>query len=469
MAVETATGFISLGITLGLSLCAVVLVLWFHRRRAYQPIRSRFWWQSECLVVVILFWAIWLSVALEFPGLGQTFLLFAYAFLMNAAFAILLRLSHIFSAYEVAAVYAAWNSSDRDEDIGSRFARGGFFVKYASVIQRPSAQAIALLVHTLVQATVYGVAAATIEFTVFEELLATGVIMMFYVGPMVYLAVKVIALDDGLYLKREMVLLGCVAIVVGTAFVVFRLLLDDRFLNYVIVLYGVPFPNILIIIGMPLYKSYAWEAEAERYIAEGGHDAPIGSVFQESMSSISSRRGSDRRAVKKGEGQQVEAIVQAGGQEARGSGTGALPRLELNQVLQHPQGRVAFTTFCKLELSHENVLFFLDATKFLNFLGSSGTDPGGGEVLLQATELYEKYIMNNAVLQINIGHLTLRAFEEAGFGDGQEFSPEGALKAVKAAANEVYQLMVRGPFVRFLRHSLYREFVRLISDAQDQA
>ena len=199
MEVESATGFISLGITLGLCFLSGLLALWFHRRRSFQPIRSRFWWLSEFITLTAVVWATWLAVALEFPALGQTFLLYAYAFLMNAAFAVLIRLGHIYSAYEVAAVYAAWNSSDDGDDIGTRLSNGGFFVRHAATVQRPLAQGIAMAVHTVFQAVLWGVASVTIgEFTVEEELIGTGVLLFCYVAPMAYLAMKILSLDDGL-------------------------------------------------------------------------------------------------------------------------------------------------------------------------------------------------------------------------------------------------------------------------------
>ena len=43
--------------------------------------------------------------------------------------------------------------------------------------------------------------------------------------------------------------------------------------------------------------------------------------------------------------------------------------------------------------------------------------------------------------------------------DRAEFDANAAFKAVRSARDEVYRLMVGGPFVRFLRHKLYQDFI----------
>lgn len=470
MAEATATGYIALSVTMSLCICSAGLTLWFHKRRAFQPIRSRFWWQSEAIVAIILIWAVYLSFALEFPGLGQTFFLFSYAFLMNSAFAVLIRLSHIYSAYSVAAVYAAWSSSDGAEDIHKRLAKSGFYVRYGDTVQNPRVQAIAMVTHALLQAVLWGVTVSvTGEFTVDEELMAAGIVLLFYITPMFYFAYKVVYINDGLFLRREMFAIAVVAAVLGVAFVAVRLLVEDRLYAGLVVLFGTPYPIILILVGFPLYKSYAWQAEAKRFMAEGGHDGPFESFYLESnISSTNSGRESFEEKhpeVQRKETREIEAIEAIGVERETAQEKRRLPRLELNQVLVHPAGRMAFIAFCKQELNHETVLFFLDATKLLLLLKSKEQVASEEEVAQRASTLYHNYIKAGAALQVNLSYDMRVAFVEAGVSGTEEVAEEinidkDALStALRVARDEIYQLMVKGPFVRFLRHKLYDDFI----------
>ena len=124
-----------------------------------------------------------------------------------------------------------------------------------------------------------------------------------------------------------------------------------------------PFPVIGILIVFPLYKSYVWEAEAKRYMAEGGHDAPFESMYVESSSSSSMHRRSTAADLFPRRPSNFEVAVNERLENGEPTPSRGMPKLELGQVLVHPAGRVAFITFCKLELNHESVLFFLDSSQ----------------------------------------------------------------------------------------------------------
>ena len=461
MALTAYTGFISLGIVIGLFCGSVLLIVWFHRRRSFQPIRSRFWWLSETTACFVLIWSIWLSVALEFPELSNEYLLYAWMFLMMATFSVLVRLVHIYSAYEVATVLAEANTTDSEEEIEAKLAKAGFFVRNAATVQRPLTQGIAMLVHAMVQVMIWGSGMVFSEdFTLEEETGAAGVILLCYVVPLAYFAWRIAALADGLYLKREMLALSCVGGVNTLVFGISRLLIDARFLNYAVSLYATPWPVVAILIAFPLYKSYLWEAEEKRYLAY----SKVGYEFE------STRKHSNSSHIHR-DSSAVDLFLMSsnqfgvkGNRKTRDESNrkDTLPHMELAHILSQPAGRTAFITFCKLELNHETVLFFLDASKYLRDVRNK-TEISQAEMFLKALQLYNTYVKAGAVLEVNLGHWARRDFLDAGVGKNQaasiEFNLNKASEAIRAARDEAYKLMIGGPYVRFQRHRLYREFI----------
>lgn len=464
MAAATRTGYIMLGGTLALSFCSILLTLMFHRRRAFQPIRSRVWWQSEAIVFTTLVLVNHLAVALEFPDLGHTFFLFAYPLFMASAFATLIRLCHIYSAYQLAAVYAAASSTDGAEELGRRIARGGFFVKYGSVLQSPKMQAIALVMHTILQGALWGGLVTILgEFKLEEELLAAGIVLLLYMVPMLYFAANVATLNDGLFLRREMFGIAAVALISTVVFLPVRLLVEDGIYAASVILFGVPYPIIFILVGFPLYMSYVWEAEANRFIEKGSHDKSFeGYNLERSEHASSSRLSVEILEPERNESGTFEATTKT--RVATPLTAELLPRLELKEVLDNPTGRTAFIAFCKLELNHETVLFYLEATKLLTLLADDHDDNSGPGLEARASRIYHKYIKDGAVLQVNLGHKAQAAFSQAGFGCSGESLDcmDKVSAAVRRAREEIYQLMIVGPFVRFLRHKLYRDFIAAI-------
>lgn len=468
MALVAATGYIFLAVVIFLSLCAVFLTIWFHRRRAFQPIRARFWWQSEAIVVIILIWANFLAVVNEFPSFGQALYLYGFGILLTAGFGVLIRLCHIYSAYQVAAVYAAWRTADEAEDIEARISQGSFFVKHGNTVQNPRVQAFLILLYAMVQAALWTLVATQPGWAEDRDmwtLVNLLISVVFYMIPMLYFTYNVAALDDGLFLRKEMSILAFVASLGAILYTVLKLVLGDRFYPSIIMLCIVPFPAILCLVGFPLYKSYVWQAEERQFVPEKGRQLSFESFYLERSSSSNISGGSANEETVGAEGREIrdiEAIELIGKKRERRVRDGKSP--QLNHILVEPAGRTAFIAFCKLELNHETVLFFLDATRLVVLLKDKQQMSRNREVAIRASLLYCQYIKDGAVLQVNLSHAMQRAFLEAGVKEGSEqteehLDREALLEALRASRNEIYMLMSRGPFVRFLRHKLYTDYI----------
>ena len=450
------TGYALLGASLGSSTCSAILVFWFHCRRAYPPIKARFWWQSEILCFAIIAWALYRSVSIEFPGLGTTFYVLSYPLFLNIVLAGLIRLSNVYSAYKIAALYTEWKSSQNALDIKVKIASGGFFVRHARHIQNPRSQSILIFVHTALQSLLWVIIAVTTgEFTTQEESVTGFSIMLFYGVPMFYLAVKILPMEDGLYLRQEIMLTFYGLLFGGTVFILLRLLVPSTDMIYVkclVVLIG-PIQFVIVFIGLPLYKSYVWQKEAKRFEAMAVQPESFISALVGTSSQTNQHLPTSRSK------KQVTPLEYSEFRKERSKG---LSNLTLNQVLASPDGVEAFKEFCTLELNYESILFFLDARDYC--AASQRAETPKEERTITAKRLYEKYIKHGAPLEINVGDSQKQKFIEAGLRDTDEFNVEDIDQelldeAFMDSRDEVFKLMATDAFVRFLRHRLYRELV----------
>ena len=432
-----------------------LLILWFHCRRAYPPIKARFWWQSEFISSVIILWSLHRCASLEFPGLGHAFYVLSYPLFFSICVAALIRLAHIYSAYKVAALYTEWKSSQNTLDIEAKISKAGFFVKYARSIQKPKIQAVVLLIHLLLQLTVWlAVAFAAEELTDQAETGLAGLILLLFGPPILYIAAKIIPLKDGLYLRQEIVFTFVACVVGAIIFVILRLVVSELiYVRIVVALVG-PVEFVIIFIGFPLYKSYVWQNEARRFEMVAGRIASFESSYsQTGLSASSAQRVKGKPSKKK-----IEALEFA--QKSKG-GTSVV-KLSLKQVLAHERGVEAFKEFCRQELNHESILFFLDVKEFCQAYKRS--EMSEEQAISSAIHLYEKYVISGAQLEINIEYGLKQTFVDAGLGPASHVNTQDVKldlvdNAFKEARDEVFRLMATDSFVRFLRHRLYADFV----------
>ena len=377
----------------------------------------------------------------------------SYPIFQAAALGVVIRLANVYSAYKLAALYAEWKSSNSSLDINAKIADGCFFVRHGRHIQNPKHQGLVFLFHTAIQLLVWvPVAMSTDQFSAQAES-ATGVIILLLYGfPICYLAVKIIPLNDGLFLREEIVLILCAYVFGVILYVLLRLLVPTHAMLYVdsTVVLIAPILFVLIVIGFPLYKSYVWQRELKVHEALNMQPGSFNST--PTASSFRAMTNGNRSTNK------IEALDYA---ECHKERQGGMTKLTLKQVLASPDGVEAFKEFCTLELNHESILFFLDAREFCD--ASKHTDMSKELNVSRAKHLYEKYVKPGAPLEINIGDSLKKGFAGAGL-DSMEAEVarvdfKQLDKAIKDAREEVFELMATDAFVRFLRHRLYRELI----------
>ena len=462
------TGYALIGASLGLTVLAGCFLVWFHCRRAYPPIKARFWWQSELICITSLTWTLYRSASIEFPGLGARFYVLSYPLFLNLCFAALIRLSNVYSAYKVAGLYTEWKSSHNTLDINAKIARGGCFIKYGRHIQNPTSQRRMFIIHAVVQAVVWGVIAASIEvFNTRQESVTLMFILVFYALPILYLARKIIPLKDGLYLRQEVILTFCGIVLNMLLSVAMRGIgLDFVYIQMFRAL-SVPLVLLIIFIVLPLHKSYVWQKETCNVDFMPAH----ANSFQSSFSKLdfaTSKGNSDQGQRQPRPGKlskwKVEALESV---QNRKRGSAGLVKLTLKQVLAYPEGVAAFKEFCSLELNHESILFFLDVKAFCG--SSKHSEMSLAETATKAKQLYEKYVKPGAPLEINIGDGLKENYVTAGLGGtGEVELAKVDFKlldiTLKRSRDEIFKLMATDPFVRFLRHRLYRDFVKKVKE-----
>ena len=447
------TGYALLSASLVISTILGLLVLWFHLRRSFPPIKSRFWWQSELNAANLIIWSLYRCVSLEFPGLGLVFYILSYPLFFNIWLCALIRLAHIYSAYKLADLYTNLTSSQNTIDLNSKLSQGGFFIKYARYVQDTSAQGLVIFAHMMIHLVIWIAVALTVEkFTNEQELIILALTLSVYGLPIVYLAWKIIPLKDGLYLRQEIVYMFYALVSGGALFILLAIVADLYYVNVTVALVG-PVEFVAIYIGFPLFKSYAWQNEARRFERMEGHAGS--SCSQKGWSGSSCDRAS--RAKGKSSRRKIQALEYS---HARKKGCASVAQMSLKEVLDSPQGVDAFKEFCKQELNHESILFFLDAKALCEAMEKSSMTEE--EVASRARSLYERYIKQGALLEINIGASAKESFRTAGICGDDTSKLDFALleDAFKDARDEVFRLMASDSFVRFLRHRLYTEFVK---------
>ena len=456
---QSLSGFTVISVALVLAIASAVLIVWFHSRREYPPIKARFWWQSEFISASVILWTLQRNIVIGFPGFGgKVFFYLSYPLFFTMTLSVSIRLAHIYSAYKVAEIFTEWKSSNSSMDIEAKILKGGFFVKHARRIQKSSSQAKLIFIHWLIQTLFWSVAALSTEesFEQKDPPAATVITAMFGVT-ILGLAAKTIPLKDGLYLRQEIVSTFCAAIGSAVTLTVLRLTVDDVQIVQFCEAASRPLVFVPILIGFPLYKSYVWQNEARKFEPMRAYIASFeSSISQTGFASSDFER--QPRVTGRPSKKKIEAMEYA---QVGRNGSSNIVKLTLKQVLAHPEGVEAFKEFCKQELNHESILFFLDAKAFCEACKHSELSPE--EITARAIHLYQKFVRPGAFLEINIDDGLRQKFVAAGLEDASESDTtkinfELLEDTFREARDEVFKLMATDAFVRFLRHRLYREF-----------
>lgn len=438
MSIEGTAGFALVGTHAALDVLVLLLVFQYHRRRNYQPIKSRFYWQGEATALLLIPPLFLSACATEFePYISCDVYLVVILVIFNAVVPIVIRAAHVYSAYEVSKVYAQRGSSNAE---GEAFANGNIFLRRAQVIQSFKVQVAVFLVlasfHTLTW--VIFTQAFNPTCNGIDEMIFIVIIGSFYVGVTLFLGWNISTLKDGLYIRRELVLVAAGGVAVIPTFAALRFSFDSYYYANLALAFG-PFWVIGVQIGMPLYKTYTWQRSKSKEEADLSSDEL----------SLTTAKSSEKLASQ----------PQAESTENWTDQTPASPA-EMKRVLSIPESFELFLEFSRLELNHENVLFYHEVTPWLQRIKLEPDIVNSAEFGEAAWRIYNKYISNSAKLQVNLSAGQHARFAEAGFEaqEEEQLNHELALEALQEAWKEVFALMYRDMFGRFRRSPRYLEF-----------
>ena len=422
MALTTTTGFTVFGVHIAMVLLLVLMIIQYHRRRKYQPIRSRLYWQGEATSVMFLVSS---SVGMYSAEIYQDQLcqLYpAYGILVTTCLGFLfLRAAHVFSAFEVSKLAVQVQAVQKESS------NPGFFVKYASVLQSVKFQSAVIIGSFLLQSIVWALVTFGIEagrscgqlgiYGIISVIIAVALIV-----PTFYLGKNIAMLKDGLSIKRELILIGIHEVLTTVSCVTIWLLTRRPFFS-ILVSMGSAYIAIGIQIGMPLYLSYVWERHKHAY------------VFAE-YSPTSSHLSANEKALESG------------------SGLGTTPH-DLEQLLFDPQVYPNFLEYCRLQLNHENPLFYKEAIPLLRRAKERAEFIETQEFSDLAHKLYGTYLAPKSKLQINLSWQQHQQVKRACFNNDQgnehrKFNAKEAHEAIAGATGEILQLMYDDILPRYL-------------------
>ena len=441
MVVAGSTGYAVIGTHLVLDFLALLLILQYHCRRNYQPIRSRLYWQAEIVSVLLLSTMFYAACATEFEQLMSCeAYLVLFLLVLNAMVPIIIRAAHVYSVYEVSKIYAQGESSSKEE---AMLATGSVFLRRAEFLQSFRAQAALFFALCTIHLLVWLMYTQLFQpiCNGLDELLGLAVVSSGYCLLTLYLGWNLATLKDGLYIRRELVLVSLGGVCALPFYVGLRFAFNSYYYANLVIAFA-PYWVVGVMIGMPLYKSYVWQRLRKSSAMEEPSTQLSASNAKTGDMDSAQGKGTADRAPRK-----------------------AKKRLhfrgppELMSLLDNQEGNLLFLEFARLELNHENVLFYNDVTDFLEDHASNPELKNTESFEAMCWKIFNRYISTEAKLEVNIGAKERRTFDTAGFAiDGGHLDPEATLKAFGTAWNEVVNLMYKDVYPRFIRTRAYHEF-----------
>ena len=432
------TGFAVLGTHAVLDVLSVLVILQYHRRRNYQPIRSRFYWQGEYTAVSLIIASLSMACAIEFANdiSCEVYLLIVLA-LFNAIIPVLIRIAHVFSAYEVSKVYAQDRSSGAEE---TALKNGNIFLRRAELLQSLKVQATAffsiITLHVIVWVIYTQVFKTTCEGV--DELIGICIMGSGYMVVTLYLGWNLATLKDGLYIRLEMVLVAVGGVIIILTFLALRFASGSYYHANLALAFG-PFWIIAVQIGMPLYKSYAWQRR------RSGNSSVDVSVAELSLTSLKSSEMFQKPA----------STSETARRREKPNSIAAFRRL-----LASEHGYELFLEFSRLELSHENVLFYHEVTPLLERARQHPEIVDTQDFVDRVLHVHEKFVASNARLELNLSSEQRAMFSAAGFDEPTASLDRGAaLEALREAWKEIFTLMFRDVYARFRRSAHYESYL----------
>ena len=432
MTIETSSGFILLGTCIGLHTLCILALLWFHCRRSYQPIRSRLYWQSETIGILFLITNA-ISVCSNEFEVEISCISFAATnvFFYSTLSVILLRASHVYSAYAVSklAVSKEIKTSKEDHLYKSRF------VKYAHVFQSFRFQVYAYVTVVAALCLIWAVGSVTATDAgctgLSPVVIAMLVVSFLCVVFVVLVGWNIATLKDGLYIRLELflvALIGSSASVIQTITLVYFHSVYYTNLTNVIGFYL----GFGVFIGLPLFKSYKMASNMKigAKMSFDTHNATLNNYILKNPDDV------------------IDAVVYHNETDAG----------KLRNVLNQEGSYEDFLEFCRLELNHENALFYQEVVKVSSQIEEDPEYLDTEEFERRARHVYAKYIESaSAPLQVNVPSKVLDQFDKAGFDTPLlQLDNHAAYTALRMALAEVFHLMLYDIFPRFKKTSKYQ-------------
>lgn len=430
---NTLTGGIYVITTSSASGLLLLLSIWFFCRRKYQPIRGRLPSQALFMVANFLIMVMINSVMDEFLANCFPKFLLGTSVAFNVVIIGLIRAVHVASIYEVAQEAVSFPRGAYSAKVADGSKRS-WYVRNAKKIQSPVIQllvfAAAVVLHIALAGFTYIGSGYEEACDSINGAAVSGSIAFIYVVLITIIALRLREVKDGLYLKTELIALGLIGLIAVVGWVALSFTLSDEIGT--LHMNACSLAAVAVMIFWPLYKSYRWQFDAAKPV-EIEVDMAGGELV--------------------GVDPQVKAIQnQAGARISERS----LVMYSFEEVIETDAGFESFRKFLTLEFSHENLMFYDDATTFVN----TYEDQEESDAMREgAMHLYTSYIQRGANLEVNLpGEIVLRIIAAVAEGD---FKRKEFFDALADALHEIYVLLAADPFPRFRRHKLYKEYALL--------
>lgn len=415
----TPSGGVLFGCSIGVTLVALALMFKFFQRRRLQPIRSRFWWQPLLLSAWVLAGVVTFTLAVDFEPSCERLALSAFAG-FSSILVLFIRTIHVLAAYEMSRLvsdnYEIDDEEERKRNLNTCFAN------HAPMIQSFRFQTVVFLALSSMNASFLFMTSFLGNCGV-VDILPLIFISSPYAISVLYLGCRIRTDRDGIFLKRELLVSGLIYICAYITFFIIRAF--GHYEEAAIFLSFASLSLIIIFIWYPLHISYVWQAQNK---------------FFEGDSKLSSDLFDDSGHSGHGEIEFDKA-------------TGAF---RLIDILKEKQGYIVFKEFCRLELNHENPIFFSQCSKLLHKYKQLAKY----ESALQkdCKRLYDTFIKDGAALPLNLSGEVSETFKALGLDEEKEADLDAAHHAFFIARQEIYHLMRRDPYVRFIKSKLYKEY-----------
>ncbi|XP_003219902.1 regulator of G-protein signaling 5 [Anolis carolinensis] len=120
-------------------------------------------------------------------------------------------------------------------------------------------------------------------------------------------------------------------------------------------------------------------------------------------------------------------------------------RNSLEKLLQNPYGLASFQNFLKSEFSEENIEFWIACEDYKKIKFPS-------KMTEKAKKIYEEFIQSEAPKEVNIDHFTKSVT--------MKNLVEPSESTFDLAQKKIFMLMEKDSLPRFVRSSIYQEFIK---------